>query len=209
MFKKNNCPKCGKKIDRKYDFCPYCGNVIENNQEDWGMLGKNDIKESIRTQNPFEKITENMLSKMLGSAMNMLEKEMQKEMNQQKKSTLGTNIRLMINGKEISLTPVEKKQKKVKEAESKFLSEEKTKEFLKLSKEEPKTDLRRLSKKIVYEIELTGVASIDDVSVIKLENSIEIRAIAKNKAYFKIIPINLPLVDYDFLDEKLILELKA
>jgi HSP20 family molecular chaperone IbpA len=209
MFKKNNCSKCGKKIDKKYDFCPYCGNVIENNQEDWGMLGKNDIKGFEKTQNPFEKITESMLSKMLGSAMKMLEKEMQKEMNSQKNDMPKANIRLMINGKEISLNNTEKKPKKVKEAESKMFSEDKSKEFLKLSKEEPKTDLRRLSKKVIYEIELAGVTSIEDISVIKLENSIEIRAIAKDKAYFKIIPINLPLVDYDFSDETLVLELKA
>ena len=25
MFKKNECEKCGKKINGKYEFCPYCG----------------------------------------------------------------------------------------------------------------------------------------------------------------------------------------
>lgn len=209
MFKKNSCSKCGKKVGNKFDFCPYCGNIVENREEDWGMLGKNDIPESER-MNPFEKIAESMLNKMLGGAVKMFEKEMQKGMNQQKSNNPKTNIRLMINGKEIKLTPAEKKQqKKVKEVESKFFSDTKTKQFLKLPKEEPKTDLRRLSKKLVYEIELNGVSSADDVSVIKLENSIEIKAIAKEKAYFKIIPINLPLVDYDFSDEKLTLELKA
>ena len=208
MFKKNNCSKCGKKVNFKYGFCPYCGNIIEEHQEDWGMLGKNDIKEFERMQNPFEKMTESMLGKMLGSAMKMLEKEMQKGINSQNKG-LPSNVRLMINGKEIKLNPVEKKQRKTKEVESKLFSETKTKEFLNLPKEEPKTDLRRLSKKLVYEIQLKGVSSIDNVSVTKLENSIEIKAIAKDKSYFKIIPINLPLVDYDFFDEKLTLELKA
>ena len=41
----------------------------------------------------------------------------------------------------------------------------------------------------------------------KLENSIEIKALAKNKAYVKRIPINLPIINYDFSKEKLVLEL--
>ncbi len=40
----------------------------------------------------------------------------------------------------------------------------------------------------------------------KLENSIEIKAITKDKAYFKIIPLNLPIINYNILKEKLILE---
>jgi hypothetical protein len=211
MFKKKDCKKCGKKINDKYDFCPYCGNIIEDKkEEDWGMLGKNDIKEFEKIQNPFfGKLTGSMLNKMLGSAMKMLEKEMQKEMSQQKQDMPKTNVRLMINGKEISLNNAEKKPKKIKEAASKLFSEEKTKKFLSLSQEEPKTEIRRLSKKVIYEIGLRGVSSVDDISITKLENSIEIRAIAEKKAYFKIIPINLPMTSYEFSDGKLILELVA
>jgi hypothetical protein len=221
MFKKTNCSKCGKKINDKYDFCPYCGNVIENSEEDFGMLGKNDsVKEENEVKLPFG------FNTIFNTLMNSLSKEMN-ELNktgavQDKNKTgiakNGISINISSAGNappNISVSYLgdgktnNQKNKKVKEAESRLFSDKKTKEFLNLPKEEPKTDLRRLSKKVVYEIELIGVASIEDVSVTKLENSIEIRAIAKDKAYFKIIPINLPLVDYEFSDEKLVLELKA
>lgn len=225
MFKKKKCPECRKKINGKYDFCPYCGNIIEEEDEDWGMLGKKDnINMNNEIKLPFG------FNTIFNSLMNSLSKEMNElnktsviqNQNQEKKKAgivkSGISINISSSGNaqpnvSVSYFGDEKtknqKNKKIKEAESKLFSDEKTEEFLNLSKEEPKTDLRRLSKKIVYEIELAGVVSIEDVSVIKLENSIEIRAIAKDRAYFKIIPINLPLVNYDFSDERLILELAA
>ncbi len=224
MFNKKNCPKCRKKINKKYDFCPYCGNIIENNEGDYGMLGKNDLinmNNGIKLPFGFNTIF-NSLMNSLSKEMTELNRENALENNQEKRKTgiakNGISINISSSGNappkvSVSYFGDEKiknqKERKVKEAESKFFSEEKTKKFLNLAKEEPKADLRRLSKKVVYEIKLSGVNSIEDVSVIKLENSIEIRAIAKNKAYFKVIPINLPLVDYDFSDEKLVLELKA
>lgn len=76
-----------------------------------------------------------------------------------------------------------------------------------LPRREPETKVRRLTDKIVYEISMPGVKSIKDVTVNKLENSIEIKAVTKDMAYFKLIPISLPLKKYYFEGEKLILEL--
>jgi len=56
---------------------------------------------------------------------------------------------------------------------------------------------------------MPGVKSIKDVSVNQLENSIEIKAVAKDNSYFKLIPINLPVLDYELSEEKLVLELEA
>ncbi len=86
-------------------------------------------------------------------------------------------------------------------------TKERIKKFTSLKKEEPQTNIRRLSNKVIYELEMPGVKSIDDISIIKLENSIEIKAVSKNKAYVKIIPINLPITDYGLSEGKLILEL--
>ncbi|MEK6913271.1 MAG: hypothetical protein AABW47_01205, partial [Nanoarchaeota archaeon] len=84
---------------------------------------------------------------------------------------------------------------------------EKAKKFLSLKREEPKTNIRRLSNRVIYELEMPDVQSTEDISITKLESSIEIKAIGKNKAYAKRIPINLPIQNYDFLEGKLILEL--
>ena len=46
MFKKKECKRCGKKISDNYEFCPHCGFSINKDENDWGMLGKNDFTPS-------------------------------------------------------------------------------------------------------------------------------------------------------------------
>ena len=52
MFNKKKCPKCKSKINKDFDFCPYCGNRSGDNGN-WGMLGKNDFSEN---KDPFQEI---------------------------------------------------------------------------------------------------------------------------------------------------------
>ena len=89
------------------------------------------------------------------------------------------------------------------------LSQEKLQKIASLPKEEPLTNIRRFSNKVIYEIDMPGVNSIKDVSVIRLENSIEIKAFSKNKVYFKRIPINLPITNYGLSKGRLVLELNT
>jgi hypothetical protein len=65
-----------------------------------------------------------------------------------------------------------------------------------------------LTNKIVYEIDLPGVTNVKDVIINRLENSIEVKAFAKDKAYFKLIPLSLPIERYHLKEGKLVLELK-
>jgi HSP20 family molecular chaperone IbpA len=216
MFKKKKCSKCNEKINSKYDFCPYCGNSFTE-KENWGMLGKNDLSEqSTNLQNNiFGGMGGGILNKMLGNAMKMLEKEMQKEMNNTQQPIPKNNFELIINGKrvdpkniKVSQSPIIQKQV-IKKAPSINFSDKDSKKFSSLKKEEPETNIRRLSNKIIYELKLPGIKSLKDISIIKLENSIEIKAISEDKAYLKIISVNLPLLNYNFSEEKLILELEA
>jgi hypothetical protein len=69
--------------------------------------------------------------------------------------------------------------------------------------------LKRIADKILYEIEIPGVESVEDVSIINLESSIELKALGKEKAYSKSIPITLPIVGYDFSEGLLVLEFKG
>ena len=203
------CEKCGKSANNKYDFCPYCGNPLDENNS-WGMLGKNDLN----TDNPFNSmgLGGGFLNKMLGNAMKMMEKEMQKEIQNTKPKT---NLQLYINGKKVNLghgnikiVKKEKKQPKTLMPTNVF-SKENQKRFANLPKEEPKTNVRRLSDRIIFDINMPEVKSMKDISITKLESSIEIKAIAKDKAYYKIIQVGLSLIDY-YLDQgKLILELET
>jgi len=207
------CKKCGEKVKDKYRFCPFCGNSMQTgHNQDWGMLGKEDIEENdFFSDSLFRGISGNMLNKMLGGAMKMLEKEMKREMERTTPQPR-TSVRLMINGQEINLNnpkkPKEETQK-TKKIPVKNFSKENLKKFSELPKKEPKTSIKRFSDKIIYEIEMPGVKSINDIFMNQLENSIEIKALSKEQAYYKLIPISLPVMDYELSEGKLVLELET
>jgi HSP20 family molecular chaperone IbpA len=236
MFNKKPCPHCNRKINKDYLFCPNCGNSLKKNQkkEDWGMLGKEDVQNEPEVSDIFSGFGGKMMNKMLNNAMKMMEKEMQRNMEMQKRATsqspknsgIKTNFELYVNGKRInpenikitqhplenSLQPVTQKSSTKspnKNNKNVPFSQENRNTFSKLEKKEPKTSIRRLSNKLIYEIEVPGVESIENISINQLENSIEIKAIGKKTGYEKIIPINFPISSYELSDGKLILELKA
>ena len=174
------------------------------------MLGKTD------TVNEFEQFSNSLLGGiggkiiggMLGKTLKMLEREIQKEFHQN--SAPRTNFELIINGKRIDPKHIKVAQPmQVVKKPRKFLpniSNESLKKISGLPKKEPLTNIRRLADRVIYEINMPGVNSVNDISIIKLESSIEIKALADKKAYFKVIPINFPIINYEFLDEKLVLE---
>ena len=163
--------------------------------------------------------------KMHGNAKKMVEKEIKKEMEQQnkpEKTNLKPNkkLQLYINGKKINVgnpnNPQNQKsaqKKPVKKQIRKIITKEFTskmkEKFSSLPKEEPETTIRRLSNKIIYEINMPGVKKIENISIRNLEKSIEIRAISKDKAYYKIITVDLPLIKYNLEKNTLILELET
>ena len=211
MFNRKSCGKCGRKIKDSYDFCPFCGNNVIGKKEDLGMLGDRD------EINDFENLTNNlfsgfgggMLNKMLGNAMKILEKEIQKEMKMQKKQPQ-SNMQLFVNGKRIDIPNMQQtKSVQKKQISSTHFSETNQKKFSSLEKKEPKTELKRIGDIILYEINLPKVKSLNDISIVKLENSVEIKAISKTNAYFKSIPINLPLTNHELGEGKLILEFES
>lgn len=221
MFNKKTCENCNGAIKNSYNFCPHCGIQIKEPTKNWGMLGKSDDRK-LPTDNTQMKmfgggISGGIMNKMLGNAMKMLEKEMAKDMkgkqnNPNMPGFPGAKVKLMINGKEIKPTEIKQPQTEKKE-NAKILPIEFSKENLEkwsqLSKEEPKSGLKRIGDKIEYEMEVPGVQSIKDVSIMKLEKSLEIKAISKEKAYQKVIPLDLPLKKFTLLQGKLTLELDA
>jgi len=55
-----------------------------------------------------------------------------------------------------------------------------------------KTAIRRLSDKIVYELDVPGISSVNDVFISKLESGYEVKAIG-DKVYTNTLPVTLPL----------------
>lgn len=225
MFGKKECKNCENKVSTKYKFCPYCGNSFgekTRKDENLGMLGKDDSFEN-NIEEEFNRLTKSMfggiggsvINRMIGNAMKVMEKEMEKEMKK-KNYQPKTNFQLFINGKKANLDnfndlniPIQEKRikRKVREIPSNRLPQRILKDFSALPREEPSTNVRRFSNKVVYEVNMPGVRSLKDVSITKLENAIEIKAISDKKSYFKIIPINLPITNYGVSRGKLLLEL--
>lgn len=225
MFEGKKCVDCNETIKKDFEFCPSCGNRLKNSDDSFGMLGRND-RVTDEQNNPARSLLGGLaggvLGKMLGSTMRILEKELQKEMqNPQQRKTPNTKFELFVNGKKIDPKNIkvtkqpahqlnEKGQKTQSQSQPSIaLPENKLKKFSKLPQEEPDTNLRRLADSIIYEIELPGVKSESDISVRTIENTIEVRAESKDKAYLKTISVGLPVINYEFSEELLTLELEA
>ena len=211
MFNKISCKKCGNRVSKKHRFCFNCGNRINNHkEEDWGLLGKTDSFEKDLFQDSFfGGFGDRMMNNMLGTAMKMLEKEMQREIKSIEK-TPSANVRLLINGKEIRFNEpqMQRKRETSRRVPRSEFKEKQLKVFSELPKEEPKTNLKRFGDKIIYELDMPETKSFEDILINKLENSIEIKAIGKTKAYVKVIPINMPIINQKLMQGKLILELQ-
>lgn len=201
MFKKK-CPSCAKKIDRKFNYCPYCGKSIKTHyeKENFGMLGREDVADN-------NLVSEIKLPLGLNKIMNSLMKQIEKEMSQmdsvegmpkgfkiQIKTGMPQQIRQVIPDKKIINEPI---------------SDEENERRKNLKKVEASSKVRRIGDKIVYEISTPGVKLKKDVVVTKLESGIEIRAYSKNKCYVKTIPLEVEIARYYIEDERLFVELKG
>ena len=99
--------------------------------------------------------------------------------------------------------------KPVQQIQTQKISDEDAKRLSFLPREEANATVRRLSNKLIYEINVPGVKSIKDIFINELENSIEIKAIGKDRAYLKLIPLKFPIKKYSLKDDKLVLELDS
>ena len=211
MFKKI-CPKCEKKIQRNNRFCSFCGHNLYSKQDnkDYGFLGRNDFDD-----NSFESMIGNIpLNKLFKTAMKMTEKMMRniQEGNQQKQNPNNPNmdIQFFVNGKRVLPQKIIRQgQPQQIQKIKREISPEKAKQLAKLPRKEPKTTMKRLSGRLVYELKVPGVQDINDILINQLENSIEIKALSKDKVYSKVLKINLPIMNYELDEGNLILELQA
>ncbi len=221
MFGKK-CKNCNRKIGKDFDFCPYCGNNVkkETDEREFGLLGKED---GFNMDNFFQPtLGMTGLGKMFNSLLKQIDsqfKEMDKQMTEDKETKIK---RFPASGISISISNSAGKEpeikirglgntevKQIREAKiTNEISDDEAKMLSKLPKKEAETKVRRLANKLIYELDLPGVKQIKDIIINKLENSIEIKAFSKDKAYFKLIPLNLPILKYDLKDGKLVLELK-
>ena len=210
MFEKK-CSQCGNKIKTAFEFCPSCGKNLNSqyDKEDFGILGKNDVTESDMpmSKTPFiERFVDNAM-KILERQMKDLQKELVKDVKAPKEGRK-LNIQFYINGKKVF--PEKKEIKNVRQLRvinNKDI-QDKLRKFSNLPKQEPESKLKRYSGRLIYEISVPGVKSVEDILINELESSIEIKALSEEKIYSKNLNIKLPIIKYNLKKDILILELK-
>lgn len=206
MFGKEKCPKCKTSVKEKYSFCPTCGRDLRNpkkDERDFGLLGKNNVEQFPLVGGGGFGISDKIIEKILNSFMrNMPDvmKNLEKQMEQ-----AGSEVEEIPNGIRISFG-VPGKHAARKKAVRKKITEDQIKKMTGKPRVEAKTNVRRFSDKIVYELNALGIEDIDDVFVSKLENGYEVKAIGKKKVYVNSLPINLPLKGYRLDDNGLSVE---
>lgn len=202
------CPGCKEKIKKDFKFCPFCSVNLDSSydKEDYGFLGKDDFLEDDMG------FTDNFMEKMFNSAMKMLEKQMrnlQNDVNPKPNHNVspGLNVQFFVNGEKVF--PDKQKMNRPLVKINNNISKEKLKRFAELPKKEPKSRIKRLSGKVIYELFVPGVENVNDVLINQLENSIEIKALSKERVYSKNLNINLPILGYHLVNQSLIIEMQA
>jgi endogenous inhibitor of DNA gyrase (YacG/DUF329 family) len=191
------CPSCAKKIDKKFNYCPWCGAGIKNVKEkdNYGILGKNDnIDSNLFSQEiklPFG------MDKMVNSLMKQIEKEMGNETPHK------FNIKI-----QTGFPQKEKKDFETKNIEKFNISTEEKERRNKLPKKTATSKVKRLSDSIIYEIEIDEIKDRSQVNILKLENGFEIKIFGKKFCFVKDIHLDMKLIGYKISKDKVLVEFK-
>ena len=201
MFKKK-CPSCAEKVERKFNFCPFCGESFKTRRErsDFGMLGVDDSGNDVKVEQklPFG------MEKIMGPLVKQLEKQMR-----------NMNIEGMPKGIKINIVRGNPQMRQVvrdaprEKVEAVNVSKEEIDRRMNLKKVEAESKVRRLADRIIYEIDAPGVREKGDVVVTELATGLEIRAYSGEKCYVKFIPLKVEVITYSVKSDKVFVELKS
>ncbi|MBS3092422.1 zinc ribbon domain-containing protein [Candidatus Pacearchaeota archaeon] len=237
MFKQK-CTNCGKKISKKYEFCPHCGansragKLSDENDKDFGFLGRDDIKEfdNLGMQLPFGfKMLMKPLLKELTKQMSDLDREVRKDGREINKKSIPNErtftrfditigmpgqkpIKIVGTGGNFakigSMQGIQNIQPS-KQFKLPKIDQDVLKRAKNFPRKEPQTDVRRLADRVVYEISMPGVKSEKNINIANFEEALEIKAVSDKEVFTKNLKMKMPLLGYSFADEKLILEFAA
>jgi len=208
---KRKCPGCAKKIEKKYNFCPWCGQSIKGHreEEDFGLLGRTD---SVNNMNQVPKNQPQLpfgLEKIMGGLIKQLEQELS-GMDKQNGMPKGFNIRIQTGNpnQNPNQNQINTNQHPQEMTPQPVITEKESTRRQTLPKQEAESKVKRLSDKIIYEINTPGVKNKEDIIITKLEQGFEIKVYTKDTCYTKTIPLQIEIIGYTIKDNKLIVELK-
>jgi len=210
MFNRMKCPRCNGKMSKKHNFCPHCGLSMRGGEKFF------EPAFNLGLPFPFNSIFK-QLEKQIEREMRSLDKNMDKSLlDSEDPMPLLQGLTIKIDSSDgnpvIKVSSMEPRKGATAKPKDTVglrgkMDEKKAEEISKLPKEEPQTSVRRLSDKVIYELDLPGVSK-ENIIVTKLQNSIEIKAFSKDRVFFKLIPVSMPILNSKLEEGKLILELK-
>ncbi|MEM7827630.1 MAG: zinc ribbon domain-containing protein, partial [Candidatus Aenigmatarchaeota archaeon] len=163
MFWDKKCKNCGNKVDRKWIFCPYCSSPLKEIKE-------KDIFQEVDKE--FRQIDK------------MVEAKIPKFILKPPLKAKGFGITITMD----NISPPKINVRTYGEPKHHSKYEEKPVRVPKVT-EEPETKIQRIQNKQIITLNLPDVKNLDDIEIRQLQQSIEIKAFAGDKAYFKLIPV--------------------
>jgi len=200
------CPRCGKEIEKEWEYCPGCGFRLKGDE----FFRFDDIFERFHKQ--MEKM--NKMFKKEFEVFDLSPVFRERPISGKAKGfkiTIGSgtgrepkiSVKTFgdVNERELKkeifeqLGMEKESERKSEEGERRFKlpqlikHKEVSRDELPVPRttEEPKTKVRRMDSKVLVDIEIPGVKSEENIDVRELESSVEVKALAGDKAYFKIL----------------------
>lgn len=197
------CPNCSADIDRKWTYCPSCG-LRMRSMDSFLALPSFDFSDIDREM-------ERMRKRMLG--------DMKRAMTGDQRGS-GFSISISSSrGKEPKVevrtfgdyTGKEEEILRGAGTEKQIAEKEPPKRKVTGITEEPKHEAKRIGNSLIFTVKLPGVKDLRDVDVRALEESIEVRAYAENKAYFTLFPVprGSKIVNRTFGNDELVIEVRV
>jgi len=190
MFERKRCPNCGERVKGQWEYCPRCGEeLVEKEKEEvefrpFGMFEEIDRE--------FERIDKTFGSEFF--RMPRLKPIRGGGISITIHSATGREPRVEIktSGDYKKVEPEIKRKLGVKpaveEIEEEGVERKKPVRVPKIT-EEPETRIETVGNRQKIQVKLPDVKDEKNIEIKKLEQSIEIKALAGDKAYFKLIPI--------------------
>ncbi|MEM5812455.1 MAG: zinc-ribbon domain-containing protein [Candidatus Aenigmatarchaeota archaeon] len=197
-----NCQRCGSKVEKGWSFCPRCGSILSGDV--FGEVFSRLRKEIAEMNKLFEKEIE-------AFDISPWFKDIEKKKVVFHPRSSGFAIKIVQSGSGKPVVSVKTfgdvDNERLKREIEKFgvwqpdFGKEKSGVRVNVSTpneqqrelkmpsftEEPKTSVLRTGSKVVVEMELPGVDSEKNIEISELENSVEVKAFAGDRAYFKIL----------------------
>jgi hypothetical protein len=182
MFEKKKCSNCGEKIKDNWRFCPNCGKEIKVSKHLFDMDEFERKGEDFESDFKFPDFKIKPMMKAGGISIII-----------QSGTGMEPRVNVKTSGEYKRMEPGIKREMGIKTgaegAREERTERKRIKERITKTTEEPEAETQNAGNRKIIFIRLPDVKSEDDIEIRRLEQSVEIKAYAGDKAYFKLIPI--------------------